>query len=351
MAGRPKKPKANAHPYPPGWEPFLAAVNANLDDDTPRLVFADWLQENGDEPRAELIRLQCAAARGEGGAKRAEALLAQHGARWLLGLPKWCRDRPDCCVFSRGFVAAMTVPGRHWLAKSPFDKNRDAGGQTIRRLTALEELRIEQVWNKVVERPTLTGIRVLTLPSAGSALIESLAKSPALPSLTGLAIEAKSSDGISQASFRALFATDKLARLRRFRIINVPLGPVIAVGLLARWFAGLEELHLRNVAFNAAAAMAFAHVPAKNLRVLNLHYNPLGDDELRLLLTAPALRNLEELVLGQCDLTAESARALAEWEGLRTIHRLDLQGNGLRRPDAVLIRDSRYAVNLTELRV
>ena len=58
MPRRPRAPTTTA-PYPPGWEPFLAAISANLDDDTPRLVFADWLQENGDEPRAEFIRIQC----------------------------------------------------------------------------------------------------------------------------------------------------------------------------------------------------------------------------------------------------------------------------------------------------
>ena len=37
---------------------LLAAIIANPDDDTPRLIYADWLQENGDEDRAEFIRLQ-----------------------------------------------------------------------------------------------------------------------------------------------------------------------------------------------------------------------------------------------------------------------------------------------------
>lgn len=37
---------------------LLAAVCADPDDDTPRLVFADWLQENGEERRAEFIREQ-----------------------------------------------------------------------------------------------------------------------------------------------------------------------------------------------------------------------------------------------------------------------------------------------------
>ncbi len=40
-----------------------AAIRANPADDTPRLVYADWLQEHGDEARAEFIRVQCALAR------------------------------------------------------------------------------------------------------------------------------------------------------------------------------------------------------------------------------------------------------------------------------------------------
>ncbi len=36
---------------------FLAIIRANPDEDTHRLVYADWLQENGEEDRAEMIRL------------------------------------------------------------------------------------------------------------------------------------------------------------------------------------------------------------------------------------------------------------------------------------------------------
>jgi uncharacterized protein (TIGR02996 family) len=42
---------------------FIAAIAAAPDDDLPRLVFADWLDEHGDPARAEFIRLQVAAAR------------------------------------------------------------------------------------------------------------------------------------------------------------------------------------------------------------------------------------------------------------------------------------------------
>ena len=38
---------------------FLQAIIENPDDDAPRLLYADWLEERGD-PRGEFIRVQCA---------------------------------------------------------------------------------------------------------------------------------------------------------------------------------------------------------------------------------------------------------------------------------------------------
>lgn len=40
-------------------EALLAAILANPADDTARLVYADWLQEQGEEERAKFIRVQC----------------------------------------------------------------------------------------------------------------------------------------------------------------------------------------------------------------------------------------------------------------------------------------------------
>jgi uncharacterized protein (TIGR02996 family) len=46
-------------PLPPTTDEdaLLAAVAAAPDDDAPRLVYADWLQERGDEARAEYLRV------------------------------------------------------------------------------------------------------------------------------------------------------------------------------------------------------------------------------------------------------------------------------------------------------
>ena len=44
-------------------EALWAAVCENPDDDAPRLVFADWLEEHGRTPWATFIRAQVQAAR------------------------------------------------------------------------------------------------------------------------------------------------------------------------------------------------------------------------------------------------------------------------------------------------
>src|SRR5689334_8020900 len=85
---------------------FLAEICANPDDDAPRLVYADWLDEHGDAERAEFIRLQCQLARTprhprlQELRRREKQLLAEHEADWLGplhgALRKW--------KFRRGFL-------------------------------------------------------------------------------------------------------------------------------------------------------------------------------------------------------------------------------------------------------
>lgn len=40
-------------------EAFIKAILADPDDDAPRLIYADWLDEQGQDQRAEFIRVQC----------------------------------------------------------------------------------------------------------------------------------------------------------------------------------------------------------------------------------------------------------------------------------------------------
>src|SRR5215471_8366549 len=69
---------------------FLADILEHPDDDAPRLVFADWLDENGDPERAEFIRLHVQLARVPDApdlAQRCDGLFRQHWIRWGEELP------------------------------------------------------------------------------------------------------------------------------------------------------------------------------------------------------------------------------------------------------------------------
>src|SRR5437762_302027 len=93
-------------------EVFVQDIREHPDEDGPRLVYADWLEENGQPARAEFIRVQCERARLPEGdprrrtleAREAE-LLAQHGAEWCAGLEGRTRQR----VYQRGLVEEVTL--------------------------------------------------------------------------------------------------------------------------------------------------------------------------------------------------------------------------------------------------
>ncbi|QDU20250.1 TIGR02996 domain-containing protein [Urbifossiella limnaea] len=91
---------------------LLAAVAARPRDDTPRLVFADWLDDHGDPDRAAFVRVQCAAARAAPGSRaRADLLdeaddqLATGDARWLGNAREYLHD----WEFRRGFLHRVRI--------------------------------------------------------------------------------------------------------------------------------------------------------------------------------------------------------------------------------------------------
>src|SRR5262245_42997085 len=74
---------------------FLSAIVANPDDQTAKLVYADWLDER-DDPRAEIVRLKVTVDTLADGWVAARDRLAEleptAPARWLVLLdgPVWC---------------------------------------------------------------------------------------------------------------------------------------------------------------------------------------------------------------------------------------------------------------------
>ncbi len=100
---------------------FLNAILDEADDDTSRLVFADWLEDNGQADRAEFLRLQCELAnwiperaRREQKQERERELLAEHARDWLGPL----LDFPVSWHFERG-LAHLTLDAEVLLDQLP----------------------------------------------------------------------------------------------------------------------------------------------------------------------------------------------------------------------------------------
>ncbi|VTS00124.1 Repeat-companion domain TIGR02996 OS=Singulisphaera acidiphila (strain ATCC BAA-1392 / DSM 18658 / VKM B-2454 / MOB10) GN=Sinac_4455 PE=4 SV=1 [Gemmata massiliana] len=98
---------------------LLQAIRAAPDDDTLRLVYADWLDEHDQPQYAEFIRVQCALARLSKGApsraalcQREQELQTWHGYRFLQsGPPRVVRGM----TFARGLVEQIQMPARQLL--------------------------------------------------------------------------------------------------------------------------------------------------------------------------------------------------------------------------------------------
>jgi uncharacterized protein (TIGR02996 family) len=127
-------------------EALLHACLDNPDDDTPRLVYADWLQENGDPDRAEFIRLQLEIARHRytgdipnGVEARALELCTTHEAEWSM----LTASMRDPTYFYRGFtdhVHVSTDEEAAAVASCPEIHHIYAGGLTDTGVAALATL-------------------------------------------------------------------------------------------------------------------------------------------------------------------------------------------------------------------
>jgi uncharacterized protein (TIGR02996 family) len=83
----------------PDAESFVAAIAANPADDLPRLVFADWLDENGDPARAGFIRDHVQLAKLRPGTDAYKTLFRKCADTLKANLPAWIK--PACDAFGQ----------------------------------------------------------------------------------------------------------------------------------------------------------------------------------------------------------------------------------------------------------
>lgn len=150
-------------PAPPELVALLAACRARPADDLPRLVLADWLDENGQPERAEFVRLQVEVSHPSADVerirrlKRREAeLLAEHENEWTSGYQQ---------------MAAVITPRYTPRENGRFATNLPAhrfvrGLMRITNATELTEQPELRAWLRSPELPWLEQID-LSFPSIG----------------------------------------------------------------------------------------------------------------------------------------------------------------------------------------
>lgn len=111
----------------PDHPDFLRAIVERPGDDTVRLVYADWLDDNGDPDRAEFVRTQCALepVRDDLDNIRVQALWRREDHLLAANFPAWAGAAADLAatepqfgpVFVRGFPDRVSVSLDTWLAR------------------------------------------------------------------------------------------------------------------------------------------------------------------------------------------------------------------------------------------
>jgi uncharacterized protein (TIGR02996 family) len=288
----------------PGSEAFLRAIAEEPLEDSHRLVFADWLDEQGQAPRAAFIRLQCEAeALPRAGNflrrrldEQIKALFEKHAAAWVAGLPPLGEGGwGHLYLFRRGMLEHVRLPG-HVLT-------RDA-------LAAVDVRGVEQGIRTVAELRTL-----LARPWFGR--------------LASLDLHFPSGDrGVTVSAMRALAAS---ARLGHLGLEGSCLGGRLVTALLeALPGPGLASLDLTGNNIGAAGVRALAgSAVLGGLRVLRLGGNQIGLDGAEALAGAPAAAGLTVLGLASNYLPPQAAEALANSAHLGGLADLDLHGSAI----------------------
>lgn len=210
-------------------EAILQSVLAEPEDDTPRLVYADWLEETGgpeEQARADFIRVQIELARlpkNDKGAKRLRArekeLWAAHKTAWLASLPETMRTR-KAVAFQRGFYEELNLGTSMWASCAdelfrahPVFRLRPQGTLDRHKAGAL------------VVVPHLTRIRVLKLTfdiEQPMTTLEILFNTPFFSNLTTLDV---SGTDFGTRELGVLAASPLFPRLRVLELSDMHLGP------------------------------------------------------------------------------------------------------------------------------
>jgi uncharacterized protein (TIGR02996 family) len=319
-----------------------AAVCDRPDDDTPRLVYADWLDDHGHADRAAFVRAQVELARTpewepfavECRHRRPEWSDSGRPFRDMLPpLPEGWSVRWADEPFRRGFGWRVEVGSLLAWEELAADLFRAApvGALHLRAAATLDD------WRRFAAGPWLGRVRQIHL-AAGSPVepVRSLAAAGTLTALAGLHFSTATSPGID------LLVADVLAGPLgpNLRELSFRLGSMGSrddlMDVLAAEAGRFDRLALQHMLLSADPVRRWAEAGGlRNLRSLDLSQNyGLGNARALADGLADGTWTGHTLVLGETGMSEVGVKALAGCPGLASVRLLDLSQNAFSKPAA-----------------
>lgn len=313
-------------------EELLRAVCDAPDDDGPRLVFADWLEANGQEYEARLIRRQCDLAK-----------LDEYDPAWRFA---WNRERDWISARLSKIDKPALPPGLKWppfahrrgfLWRLDCDAPRTLAEEMPRlvRRAPIQSVgisaRCETEMAAIANAPWFSQISTLemTLGECGRQAISALASSNSASSLRTLSFRHA---GIGREGLEALVDSELLGRVRDLGLAEnffvehgAPLGKALAG--IGPWALASLDLASNRMGPDVLDAIA-SGCSFPSLTRLDLSDNPLGVAGIHALsrLAAPSLAWLR---LAATKPGLPGVRSIAEATSSASLRALELASNQL----------------------
>lgn len=329
---------------------FLRTILDDPTSDTPRLIFADWLDEQGDHSRAEFIRLQCRIAQGFDHREEKHAaeireveLLAEHRVEWLNELPSW--EGITWETFVRGFVGSVRAD-----SPSAFFSNE----QAIFANAPVESLSLHRFYSEdakgLARIPNLRHLRRLDLEDGnaiGNPGIDALSNCIYLTELRELRLR---SNSIGAAGVRAIGASEVFGNLELLWLDRNDLFEGIRLLAQSKTLKSLQSLRLSMTQSGRFMRKhCFDSEIFENLRFLDLDSNGIDDEAIEALAQSIRLRNLRSLFLSSNQITDNGIVALAASRVCEQLRYLFLRRNRIGDLGAKALAESPYLDNIHEL--
>jgi uncharacterized protein (TIGR02996 family) len=327
---------------------FLSAIRSNPDDDLPRLVYADWLDETGDPARAEFIRTQIELAKLPDHDPRYRGLEdREHEAGWFVertGVREW--------EWRRGFLRQVTadVSGIDVLSTQPVEQlNLCSVGATI----------TEEEWRLFSLHGFRNGERLHTLDTTASSMTSfettQWVSAQTLPQLRDLRVSAHRDlgtfgRGLSTLAYRhrlqAVSITPQgLGTPPRHEPLEVrSLSDALAQAPISR--LAIPDTNLTSNGLRTLLTAPFAGM----LKHLDISDNPIAPDAYRAFQQCHPNMRLDKLDVSGTPLAGISLEPLLNARSLQSLTKLEMNGCGSARRNMEVLANSAFWSQATELR-